>query len=183
MQKRIALAHRHDFHSHRLRRLPEEQAQSSRLRHLRSRRRQDHQDRLLQPARQGPQRSTAASFPSAKSGAPAPMKPPPSFPAPTSSSAAKTSPPAATPSSPSPTPTSGHSSSTRKLANGAFPTSMRSDELARVDMKVSKLPSPVENFTIAYDKSGNGCTMRIDWETTRAIGRHQREITRKDIVD
>jgi hypothetical protein len=37
-----------------------------------------------------------------------------------------------------------------------------------VDMKVSKLPSAVENFTISYDKSGNGCTLRVDWETTRA---------------
>jgi len=43
-----------------------------------------------------------------------------------------------------------------------------SNDLARVDMKVSKLPSPVENFTIAYDKSGSGCTMRLDWESTRA---------------
>jgi hypothetical protein len=41
-------------------------------------------------------------------------------------------------------------------------------DLARVDMKVSKLPSPVENFTISYEKSGNGCTMNIDWEGTRA---------------
>ena len=41
-------------------------------------------------------------------------------------------------------------------------------DLARVDMKVSKLPSPVENFTISYENSGNGCTMNIDWETTRA---------------
>lgn len=40
-------------------------------------------------------------------------------------------------------------------------------DLARVDMNVSKLP-PVENFTISYEKSGNGCTMNIDWETTRA---------------
>jgi hypothetical protein len=41
-------------------------------------------------------------------------------------------------------------------------------DLARVDMKVSKLPSPVENFTISYEKSGSGCTMNIDWEATRA---------------
>jgi hypothetical protein len=41
-------------------------------------------------------------------------------------------------------------------------------DLARVDMKVSKLPSPVENFTLAYDKSGSGCTLRLDWESTRA---------------
>jgi len=43
-----------------------------------------------------------------------------------------------------------------------------SEDLARIDMKVSKLPSPVENFTIAFDQSANGCTLRIDWETTRA---------------
>lgn len=42
------------------------------------------------------------------------------------------------------------------------------NDLARVEMKVSKLPSPVENFTIAFDKTGMGCTMRLDWETTRA---------------
>jgi len=41
-------------------------------------------------------------------------------------------------------------------------------DLARIDMKVSKLSSPVENFTIAYQKSGNGCTMNIEWENTRA---------------
>ncbi|HTT24216.1 MAG TPA: DUF2911 domain-containing protein [Candidatus Sulfotelmatobacter sp.] len=41
-------------------------------------------------------------------------------------------------------------------------------DLARVDMKVSKLSSPVENFTISYQKSGNGCTMNLDWETTKA---------------
>jgi Protein of unknown function (DUF2911) len=41
-------------------------------------------------------------------------------------------------------------------------------DLARVDMKVSKLSSPLENFTISYEKSGSGCTMNVDWETTRA---------------
>lgn len=41
-------------------------------------------------------------------------------------------------------------------------------DLTRADMKVSKLPSPVENFTIAFDKAGGGCTLRMDWETTRA---------------
>jgi hypothetical protein len=41
-------------------------------------------------------------------------------------------------------------------------------DLARIDVKVSKLPSPVENFTIAFDKNADGCTMRMDWETTRA---------------
>jgi len=35
-------------------------------------------------------------------------------------------------------------------------------------MKAAVLPSAVENFTIAFDKSGGGCTLRMDWETTRA---------------
>ena len=39
---------------------------------------------------------------------------------------------------------------------------------ARIDMKVSALPAAVENFTISFDKSGGGCTMMLDWETTRA---------------
>jgi len=41
-------------------------------------------------------------------------------------------------------------------------------DFARVDMKASKLGSPVENFTISFDKSGSGCVMNLDWETTRA---------------
>jgi len=41
-------------------------------------------------------------------------------------------------------------------------------DFARVDMKVSGLPAAVENFTIAFDKSAGGCTLRMDWETTRA---------------
>src|SRR6202049_2206317 len=56
----------------------------------------------------------------------------------------------------------------KKTGEWGIPYKYESDELARVDMKVSKLPSPVENFTIAYDKSAGGCTMRIDWENTRA---------------
>ena len=56
----------------------------------------------------------------------------------------------------------------KKTGEWGIPYKYESDELARVDMKVSKLPAPVENFTIAYDKSGNGCTLRMDWETTRA---------------
>src|ERR1700716_252996 len=43
-----------------------------------------------------------------------------------------------------------------------------SEDLARIDMRVSELPSAVENFTIAFDKTASGCTLRMDWETTRA---------------
>jgi len=56
----------------------------------------------------------------------------------------------------------------KKTGEWGIPYKYESDELARIDMKVSKLPSPVENFTIAYDKTGSGCTMRLDWDTTRA---------------
>jgi hypothetical protein len=49
-----------------------------------------------------------------------------------------------------------------------IPYKYESNELARVDMNVSKLDAPVENLTIAYDKSKSGCVLRIDWETTRA---------------
>ncbi len=56
----------------------------------------------------------------------------------------------------------------KKTGEWGIPYKYESDELARVPMKVSKLPSPVEDFTISYVKSGNGCTMQIDWETTRA---------------
>jgi hypothetical protein len=56
----------------------------------------------------------------------------------------------------------------KKTGEWGIPYKYESDELARVDMSVSKLPSPVEDFTISYQKSGNGCMMNIDWETTRA---------------
>ena len=42
------------------------------------------------------------------------------------------------------------------------------NDLARIDMKVSKTPSLVENFTIAFDQTSAGCTLRMEWENTRA---------------
>jgi hypothetical protein len=44
----------------------------------------------------------------------------------------------------------------------------QANDLVRVDMKVSALPSPVENFTISFEKAGSGANLNIDWETTRA---------------
>jgi Protein of unknown function (DUF2911) len=41
-------------------------------------------------------------------------------------------------------------------------------DFARMEMKVSRLPSPLENFTIVFDSTGTSCTMKLDWETTRA---------------
>jgi Protein of unknown function (DUF2911) len=56
----------------------------------------------------------------------------------------------------------------KKTGEWGIPYKYESDELVRVDMSLSKLAAPVENFTIAYDKSAGGCTLRMDWETTRA---------------
>ena len=56
----------------------------------------------------------------------------------------------------------------KKTGEWGIPYKYESDELARVDMKVSKVSSPVENFTINYEKGGKGCTLQIEWDTTRA---------------
>ncbi len=56
----------------------------------------------------------------------------------------------------------------KKTGEWGIPYKYESDELARLDMKVSRLPSPVEDFTISYGKMGEGCTLQMDWETTRA---------------
>jgi len=56
----------------------------------------------------------------------------------------------------------------KKTGEWGIPYKYESDELARVDMKVSKTSAPVENFTISYEKSGSGCSMHLDWENTRA---------------
>ena len=41
-------------------------------------------------------------------------------------------------------------------------------DFARMEMKVSKLSAPLQNFTISFEASGSSCTMKFDWETTRA---------------
>jgi Protein of unknown function (DUF2911) len=43
-----------------------------------------------------------------------------------------------------------------------------SNDLARIELKVSALPSSAENFTISFDKAGMNATMNFDWDTTRA---------------
>jgi len=56
----------------------------------------------------------------------------------------------------------------KKTGEWGIPYKYENDELARVDMKLSTPPSSVENFTIAYDKTATGCTLREEWGTTRA---------------
>ena len=56
----------------------------------------------------------------------------------------------------------------KKNAEWGIPYKYQADELARVDMQVSKTPAPVENFTIAFDQAGSKCTLSMEWENTRA---------------
>ena len=56
----------------------------------------------------------------------------------------------------------------KKTGEWGIPYKYEGDELGRVDMQVSKTPSQVENFTIAFDQSGDKCTMNLGWENTRA---------------
>jgi len=56
----------------------------------------------------------------------------------------------------------------KKTGEWGIPYKYESDELGRVDMKVSQTASPVENFTIAFDPSGSACTMNLSWENTQA---------------
>lgn len=42
-------------------------------------------------------------------------------------------------------------------------------DLTRVDMKLAKTPSPVDQFTISFDKQGpNAAIMKMEWENTSA---------------
>ena len=56
----------------------------------------------------------------------------------------------------------------KKTGEWGIPYKYESDELARVDMKVSKTPSPVENFTIAFGQMGGSCGLSLSWENTQA---------------
>ena len=49
-----------------------------------------------------------------------------------------------------------------------YTAELESMELGRTDMKVSSFADPLENFTIAFDQTATGCTLRMDWETTRS---------------
>jgi hypothetical protein len=56
----------------------------------------------------------------------------------------------------------------KKTGEWGIPYPGEAEDFARADMKVSKLSSPVEDFTISFVKAGAGFTMNLDWETTRA---------------
>ena len=56
----------------------------------------------------------------------------------------------------------------KKTGEWGIPYPGESDDLARVDMKVSKTSAAVENFTIALDQTAGGCSLSMEWESTRA---------------
>jgi len=56
----------------------------------------------------------------------------------------------------------------KKTGEWGIPYKYESDELGRVDMKVSQTSSVVENFTISFDQTGSACTMNLSWENTEA---------------
>jgi hypothetical protein len=56
----------------------------------------------------------------------------------------------------------------KKTGEWGTPYPGADSDFARIDMTSSSLPAPVENFLIAFDKTATGCTMHLDWETTRA---------------
>ena len=55
----------------------------------------------------------------------------------------------------------------KKTGEWGIPYPGEANDLGRVEMKVSKLPAPVENFTMSFEQTGSGCTLHLDWETTR----------------
>jgi hypothetical protein len=56
----------------------------------------------------------------------------------------------------------------KKTGEWGIPYPGEQYELARVDMKVSELPAPLEDFTITFEKAGTGCTLNLEWATVRA---------------
>ena len=42
------------------------------------------------------------------------------------------------------------------------------EDLARVEMKAGTASTPLENFTISFEKAGAGCNLKLAWDTTTA---------------
>ncbi len=56
----------------------------------------------------------------------------------------------------------------KKTGEWGIPYPGEDSDLLRTDMKVSKTSSPVENFAIGFDQSGDSCSLNMEWENTRA---------------
>ena len=56
----------------------------------------------------------------------------------------------------------------KKTGEWGIPYPGEKDDFVRTEMSVSSVPDNVEDFTIAFEKSGEGCKMHMTWEKTRA---------------
>ena len=57
----------------------------------------------------------------------------------------------------------------KRTGEWGIPYPGQSEDLARVQMRSQELSGPVEQFTISFERtSAEACTLRLDWETTRA---------------
>lgn len=56
----------------------------------------------------------------------------------------------------------------KKTGEWGIPYPGEQYDLFRTDMNVGKLSPPMEDFTIGFEKTGKGCALHMDWETTRA---------------
>jgi len=56
----------------------------------------------------------------------------------------------------------------KKTGEWGIPFPGKEFDFARVDLQKSSLSAPVELFTITLSKEADGCSLNIDWETTRA---------------
>jgi len=56
----------------------------------------------------------------------------------------------------------------KKTGEWGIPYKYEADELLRADMKVSKLPSSAENFTISFDQTGSACTLNVIWDDSKS---------------
>lgn len=57
----------------------------------------------------------------------------------------------------------------KKTGEWGIPYPGKSEDLARVPMRSEELSTPVEQFTISFERTApEACSLRMDWETTRA---------------
>lgn len=56
----------------------------------------------------------------------------------------------------------------KQTGEWGIPYKYEANELARVPMQVGRTASPVENFTIKFDQSGDTCKLNMSWENTLA---------------
>lgn len=56
----------------------------------------------------------------------------------------------------------------KKTGEWGIPYPGKSFDFARLPMKVTSLPSDIQDLTISFVPGGDTCTMHVDWERTRS---------------